>query len=99
MNENLTYTNIGESIDWPVAQNLEIIGNIEEYIDDESKLMRYNGYFASFETNYKNLDVDGYNIKIINADENKITVNCSLTANNAECTDILVFDDKHNIIA
>ncbi len=99
LNEDLTYTDTGESMDWPVAQNLEIIGNIEEYIDDESKMMRYNGYFASFETNYENLDVDGYNIKIISADENKITVNCSLTANNAECTDILVFDDKHNIVA
>ena len=99
LNDDLTYTATGESMDWPVAQNLEIIGDIEEYIDDESKMMRYNGYFASFETNYKNLDVDGYDIKITGADENKITLNCSLTAKNAECTDILVFDDKHNIVA
>ena len=99
LNEDLTYSNTGESMDWPIAQNLEIIGNIEEYIDNESKLMRYNGYFASFETNYENLNVEGYNIKIINADENAITISCDLTAPNAECTDILVFDDKHNIVA
>ena len=99
LNEDLTYSNTGESMDWPIAQNLEIIGNIEEYIDNESKLMRYNGYFASFETNYENLNVEGYNIKIINADENAITISCDLTAPNAEFTDILVFDDKHNIVA
>lgn len=75
LTEDYRHVNIGENMDIPKIENLKLNGNIADTVVSFDKMIRGGRVFNAYEQNgYKNLPVDGFNVSVVGAKENEISI-------------------------
>ncbi len=97
---DLKLVDIGMKTDCPAVNNVEMSGEMEDMITDLNKMPYYSAkFFSDYERDfYKNLSVEGFNVDVIGADENEITVRSNVTYSGIDYVWVKVYNDENGTL-